>query len=216
MIQAPTRRLWDIPVRVCHWLMVALVAACWWTAENHQIVYHSYCAYGLLAVLIFRIYWGFFGSYSARFKGFLKSPVAVFSYTKNLARRDYPASAGHNPLGAYSVVLILLIVLVQIGLGLFAIDVDGFDGGPFADYLSFESSRQIAEWHEAWFTVIQLIIVLHIAAVIYYFIWRGQNLLGPMLHGKTNLLVVEPVKAFDMKRLLPGLLIAAALVWLIS
>lgn len=63
---------WDWQVRVGHWLMVALFIACWWTAENHFIVYHSYCAYALLAIIVFRIYWGFAGSNNARFNNFLK------------------------------------------------------------------------------------------------------------------------------------------------
>ena len=177
--------LWDWPVRVGHWLMVVLVVACWWTAENHQIVYHSYCAYALLGVVVFRIYWGFVGSNTAKFTQFIQKPNAVWRYLKTLPKREGKVYAGHNPLGGYSVLLLLLIILLQIGLGLFSIDVDGFDGGPFADYLSFETSRKLAEWHELSFNLLLGFIALHIVAVLYYLVWRRQNLTAAMIHGKS-------------------------------
>ena len=149
---AVKQRLWDWPVRICHWSMVILIAACWWTAEEHEIVYHSYCAYALLGVVLFRIYWGFFGSSTARFSQFVRKPSAVLAYLKTLGQGYVKAASGHNPLGGYSVLALLFVVLLQIGLGLFAIDVDGFDGGPFADYLKLKTSRMITGWHEITFS----------------------------------------------------------------
>lgn len=178
--------LWDWQVRVGHWLMVVLITACWWTAENHYIVYHRYCAYGLLGIILFRIYWGVVGSSTAQFSQFLQKPKVVVQYLKALPQREGKMSAGHNPVGGYSVLLLLLLMLLQIGLGLFSIDVDGFDGGPFADYLSFEVSRQITKLHASAFNVLLVFIALHITAVLYYLIWRRQNLTAAMIHGKTT------------------------------
>lgn len=205
--------LWDWPVRICHWSIVLLVIACWWTAENHEIVYHSYCAYALLAIVIFRFYWGFFGSSSARFSHFLQSPAAAWHYVKNIARRDAPLSSGHNPIGGYSALALLLLLLLQIGLGLFAIDVDGFDGGPFADYLSFKTSRMVTGWHELTFNVLLGFIALHIIAVIYYLLWRRQNLTAAMLHGKAA--ITAPIKPGNITQLIIGVIISLAIVWLI-
>lgn len=215
---APARQaLWDWQVRVCHWLMVVLIAACWWTAENHEIVYHSYCAYGLLGVVLFRIYWGFFGSSTARFSQFIKKPSAVAQYVKTLPQRQAGASAGHNALGGYSVLVLLALILLQIGLGLFSIDVDGFDGGPFADYLRFKTSREIAEWHEVTFNVLLGFIALHIVAVVYYLIWRRQNLTAAMIHGKTTTPVHgQLMKPASYTRFTVGVLIAGFIVWLIA
>lgn len=207
------KTLWDWPVRICHWSIVLLVAACWWTAENHDIVYHSYCAYALLGVVLFRCYWGFFGSSSARFSYFLQTPAAAFQYFKNLTQRDVPPSAGHNPLGGYSALALLFLLLLQIGLGLFSIDVDGFDGGPFADYLSFKTSRLMADWHEITFNILLGFIALHLLAVIYYLLWRRQNLTAAILHGKAH--IAEPIQAASRMHLIIGIVFAATLVWLI-
>lgn len=212
---AVKQRLWDWPVRICHWSMVILIAACWWTAEEHEIVYHSYCAYALLGVVLFRIYWGFFGSSTARFSQFVRKPSAVLAYLKTLGQRDVKAASGHNPLGGYSVLALLFVVLLQIGLGLFAIDVDGFDGGPFADYLKFKTSRMITGWHEITFNVLLAFIALHIVAIVYYLIWRRQNLTASMLHGKAAAPISSPMQSASWLHVVIGAVIAAAVVWLI-
>ncbi|MGD8175017.1 cytochrome b/b6 domain-containing protein [Marinimicrobium sp. ARAG 43.8] len=210
---AKKQPLWDGAIRATHWLIVLLVAACWWTAENGEIVYHTYCAYGLLGVVLFRFYWGFFGSSTARFSHFLKKPSTVWQYLKALPQRGTPASAGHNPLGGYSALALLLLLLVQIVLGLFAIDVDGFDGGPFADYLSFRASRMLTGWHEFTFNLLLVFIALHIVAIAYYLLWRKQNLTAAMFHGRAN--VSPAMTPVGFGRLAFGVLLAAAVVWLI-
>jgi len=220
-VSSGKQRLWDWPVRICHWSMVILVVACWWTAEQHEIVYHSYCAYALLGVVVFRIYWGFVGSSTARFAQFLQPPSAVWRYIKTLPQRSGKVTAGHNPLGGYSVVLLLLVLLVQIGLGLFAIDVDGFDGGPFAESLSFKTSRAITGWHELTFNLLLGFIALHILAVLYYLIWRRQNLTASMLHGKALAApatepIPAPLQTAGLVRFLVGVALAALVVWLIA
>lgn len=213
--------LWDWPVRIGHWLMVILVAACWWTAEQQQIVYHRYCAYALLGLVVFRIYWGFCGGSTARFAHFVRPPGVVWHYLKTLPQREAKVSAGHNPLGGYSVLLLLLLLLLQIVLGLFAIDVDGFEGGPFVDALSFKTSRVIAGWHEFTFNLLLGFIALHILAVLYYLIWRRQNLTASMLHGKTLAVtgsesISAPLQSVGPARFLLGVALAALVVWLIA
>lgn len=220
MTSSPIKKpLWDWPVRVGHWLMVVLIVACWWTAENHYIVYHSYCAYALLGIVLFRIYWGLVGSSTAKFTQFLHKPNVVWGYVKALPKREGKAYVGHNPLGGYSVIALLLLVLLQIGLGLFSIDVDGFDGGPFADYLSFETSRKMAEWHEISFNILLGFIALHILAVLYYLVWRRQNLTSAMIYGKANLISTEttatPIQFASFTRFLIGAVMAGFIVWLI-
>jgi cytochrome b len=124
-----------------------------------------------------------------------------------------PPSAGHNPLGGYSALALLFLLLLQIGLGLFSIDVDGFDGGPFADYLSFKTSRLMAGWHEITFNFLLGFIALHLLAVIYYLLWRRQNLTAAMVHGKAH--IAEPIQGASRTHLIIGIVFAATLVWLI-
>ena len=205
--------VWDWPVRIGHWLMVLLVAACWWTAENQAILYHSYCAYALLAVVVFRLYWGFNGSSTARFSQFLCKPPQALHYLKTLSQRDQTITAGHNPLGAYSVVALLCLLLAQIGLGLFAIDVDGFDGGPYADYVSFDTARQIAHWHAISFNVLLGFVALHIAAVLYYLLWRRQNLIARMIHGNNPEVVEPPIKTATTMQLLAGFVLTGLIIY---
>jgi len=215
-LSASKQPLWDSCVRLCHWAMVLLVGACWWTGENHDMVYHEYSGYGLLGVVLLRIFWGFYGSNTARFKHFLHAPHIVMNYLKDFLHRDYPRTAGHNPMGGYSVIAVLSIVLLQIGLGLFAIDVDGFDGGPFADYLSFDASRQMAELHGWVFNGLLGIIGLHIMAIIYYLIWRRQNLVVAMIHGKSAAADAQTLQAVSPWRLALGVVpVVILLVWLI-
>lgn len=205
--------LWDWQIRVCHWAMVLLMGACWWTAENHQIVYHSYFAYGLLGVVLFRIYWGFFGSSTARFSHFVRRPSVVWNYLKALPQRHTKPSAGHNPLGGYSVLALLFLLLLQIVLGLFSIDVEGFDGGPFADFLKFKTSRMITGWHEITFNLLLGFIALHILAVLYYALWKRQNLTAAMIHGKAA--VTPAMQPGSWLRFVIGVMIAGLILGLV-
>lgn len=183
---APESIIWDLPLRLCHWLFLVLIVLCWWTAEQQQMDNHKLAAYCLLSTLIFRIYWGFVGSSSARFSEFVKTPRAVVAYTKQLRAGISPDRGGHNPLGALSVLLLLALMLTQISLGLFAIDTDGFEGGPFADYIDFDLARSIAEIHEITFYALVCAIGLHLIAIAYYLISLKKNLVSPMLSGKHN------------------------------
>ena len=79
---------------------------------------------------------------------------------------------GHNPLGALSVLALLGLLLAQIVLGLFAVDVDGIESGPLSTYVSFDTGRVAAEWHEAVFDVLLWLIGLHVAAVLFYLLYQ--------------------------------------------
>src|SRR5690349_12806244 len=103
-------RVWDIPTRLTHWLIVVLVGLSWWTAETGRLEWHRWSGYALLGLVIFRIYWGFVGSSTARFSSFVRGPRAIAGYLQG----RWVATAGHNPLGALSVVALLVLLLVQI------------------------------------------------------------------------------------------------------
>ncbi len=207
-------RVWDVPTRLVHWSMVVLIAASWWTADTGRLDLHRYSGYLLLGLLVFRLYWGFVGSSSARFAQFVKGPRAILRYL----RGQSPASAGHNPLGALSVIALILLLLTQITLGLFAVDVDGIESGPLSHLVSFDAGRACAELHDQVFDILLWIIGLHVAAVLVYVIYRKQNLIGAMLHGKRA--YSQPpegeVAFASAIRLVVGIILAAGVAWLIA
>ena len=212
---SPARvRVWDVPVRFVHWFMVVLFAVSWWTAEAGRMEWHQYSGFTLLALVVFRIYWGFVGSSTARFGQFLRGPRALRDYLKG----RWAQVPGHNPLGALSVVAMLTLLLTQIVLGLFAVDVDGIESGPLSIYVSFEGGRVAAEWHDTVFDVLLWLIVLHIVAVLFYVLIRKENLIGAMLHGKRTV-TGEPHAAVirvSVLRVVVGVVLACALTWWVA
>jgi cytochrome b len=211
---APRVRVWDVPVRACHWLIVLFVAASWWTAETKRMDWHRYSGYALLALVTFRVYWGFFGSSTARFSQFVRGPGTVMSYLKG----RWASVPGHNPLGALSVLALLGLLLTQIVLGLFAVDVDGIESGPLSTYVSFDTGRVAADWHDALFEVLLWVIGLHIVAVLFYLIYKKENLVGTMLHGMRAFpgMQATPVKTASWVRFIVGVVLAGALTWVIA
>jgi cytochrome b len=213
---APPRtrvRVWDLPTRLVHWLVVLGVALSWWTGETGRLEWHRWSGYGLLGLVAFRVYWGFFGSSTARFRQFLRGPRTVLGYL----RGAWPTAPGHNPLGALSVLALLALLATQIVLGLFAVDVDGIESGPLSLYVSFDAGRSAAKWHGAIFDVLLWVIALHIAAILYYGFVKKQNLGAAMLHGEREypqpLPAVQQVSAL---RLIVGAVLAALLTWLVT
>jgi cytochrome b len=176
---APARiRLWDWPVRLVHWAFALLIPAMWWTAEEGMMERHSQLGMLLLVLLVFRLLWGLVGSESARFASFVKGPGAVIAYL-----RGAPSPPGHSPLGALSVAGLLTLLAVQIGLGLFAQDVDALFSGPLNPLVSYESGDAAREWHERSFNLLAALIAVHLLAIGWYQFGKRDNLVGPMLTG---------------------------------
>lgn len=177
--QAARVRVWDLPTRLFHWTLVLLIAFSWWSGDARRMDWHRYSGYAVLALLTFRIFWGFAGSSTARFTGFLRSPAATWRYVRGLG----PGGHGHNPLGAWSVLAMLLLLLTQVGLGLFSVDIDGIESGPLADRVSFDAGRAAADLHHIAFNGLLALVALHLAAIAFYATARRDNLLGPMITG---------------------------------
>jgi cytochrome b len=205
-------RVWDIPVRITHWAFVVGLVFSWWTAETGRLEWHRWSGYTLLGLVLFRLYWGFFGSSTARFSQFVRGPRAIGQYLKgSLAPR-----AGHNPLGALSVVGLLVLLLAQIVLGLFAVDVDGMESGPLSLYVNFEAGRLAAQWHEWVFNALMIVVLLHVLAVLFY-LFRRQNLVGAMITGTRSFdSPVEPVSSGSWIRLIIGIVLVTGLTWAVS
>ncbi|KCZ47796.1 MULTISPECIES: cytochrome b/b6 domain-containing protein [unclassified Hyphomonas] len=176
--------VWDGALRLFHWSVVLLVAAMWWTAENGVMDWHRRMGMILVGLLAFRIVWGLIGPQTARFGSWRIGPAAILGYIRNLRSGVHKPSFGHNPMGTLSVIAILAALFVQVGTGLFAVDVDGLESGPLASLVSFEAGRQAAEIHEISFNVLLALIGLHVAAIVTYLFFFKDNLVRPMVTGR--------------------------------
>lgn len=214
-IAARRQRVWDGPTRAMHWLLVVFLGVCWWTGMHNQLEYHLYSGYAVLWIALMRLYWGFFGSSTARFTHFVRGPVGILNYARTLHHRDTAHSYGHNPVGAISVLAMLAMVLAVVGLGLFAVDVDGLYSGPLSSYVTFKGGRHLAHLHYQWFEYLLAVIALHIAAVAFYFVYKRQNLVSPMISGSRTVADVagEELEHAPLWRLVAGAVIVSGLVW---
>ena len=175
--------VWDLPTRLFHWSVVALIALSWWSSEEDFDPWHFWSGYALVFLLLFRILWGFAGSSTARFATFVRGPAAVFDY---LRTGKWPL-AGHSPIGALSVIALLLAMLVQVATGLIQIDSDDFVEGPLAGLVSFETAEAAHDIHELNFNILLALIALHLGAILFYRLVLGRRLVGPMISGRAEL-----------------------------
>ncbi|MGB0849112.1 MAG: cytochrome b/b6 domain-containing protein [Thiolinea sp.] len=187
-----TIKIWDIPTRLFHWTLVAGIGFMWFSAEISDSLMERHMQVGefLLALILFRIIWGFVGSESARFTAFLRSPVSVLQYAKTLPNKKPSWHAGHNPLGGWMVVVLLLIVLLQAGSGLFITD-DVLAEGPLYALVSGDLADQLLSMHHILFNVLTGLIVLHITAIIFYWAVKRTNLIKAMLGGRARIPATE-------------------------
>ena len=175
-----TQPVWDLPVRLVHWLLAGLIAFSWWSVHHHHTGWHIWSGCAILTLLIFRLLWGFVGSSTARWMSFVRGPRALGDFFK---RRW--VGIGHTPLGALSVVAMFLALAVQVGLGLISEDEDGIYTGPLSGLVSIYTSDKARDIHELWFNVILGLIILHLAAILYYRL-RGRKLTKAMITGRAQ------------------------------
>ncbi|HET6608558.1 MAG TPA: cytochrome b/b6 domain-containing protein [Rhodopila sp.] len=179
-------KVWDLPVRLFHWAIVALIFCAWATQEWDHMEWHVWTGYTILTLLLFRILWGLVGSETARFARFLRSPVTALVHLRHITRREADREVGHNAAGGWMVLLMLLLIAVQACTGLFAND-DGSTEGPLMHFVSKDRSDWLSHIHALNFTLIEIVVALHVAAVLAYTVLKRQNLLGPMITGSKQL-----------------------------
>lgn len=179
--------IWDVPTRIFHWALVVLIALLWWSGKSGEIALHKRVGFAVVGLIVFRAYWGFAGSSTARFSSFLRGPREIWRYIRGRAA----PFLGHNPLGGISVVVMLSLVAIESGLGLFAVDEDGLESGPLAPMIDLDWSQFAARMHALVFDVLLAVIALHVVAVLAY--WAGgNNLIGPMITGRKRWLGAGP------------------------
>ena len=208
-------KLWDLPTRVFHWSLVLAVAAAFISGQlgGNLIDVHGKLGLFILGLLVFRLVWGFTGSTYARFLNFVPTPNKIGAYLKGEWQ-----GLGHNPLGALSVFALLGVLLLQVGMGLFANDDIAFVG-PLYSLISKELSDKLTGLHHLVGKVILLLVCVHVAAIAFYARVKKHNLVLPMLTGKVDVPDSEKNKAAvggGLLALLFALACAAAVVYVAS
>jgi len=174
--------VWDLPVRLFHWSLVALVILSWGSRELDYMEAHRWSGYAILTLVVFRVGWGFAGTRHARFADFVRTPRAMRAYMADILAGAKAQHLGHNPAGGWSVMAILACLLVQAITGLFVSDEVLFDG-PFYRAVSEETAHRLKQLHGINFNILLLLIGLHLAAITFYRFVKREDLVRPMLSG---------------------------------
>lgn len=225
------RRIWGLPIRVFHILLIILLSISWYTAKNmhvftfgpqsgpSQFDLHRWSGYAVLTLVLARIIWGLFGSTTARFAHFLKGPKGIAAYASKLFGDAYSPSVGHNPIGGWSVVLMLALLLGQTITGLLSSeDTFGLEG-PLDHLVSTPTSYWLAGIHETIFDTLLVVLGLHIGAAFFYLLVKKDNLIVPMITGRKTIdgaedLVFRPVWVALLIAFVAGGLVWAAISYL--
>lgn len=215
-----TVRVWDLPTRVFHWCLVICFLGLVVTGEvaGDALIWHFRLGYTLLSLLLFRLAWGMVGGHWSRFSTFVAGPGVILRYLQGTASPEH--SVGHNPVGALSVLGLLFFALLQVVAGLFS-DDEIASSGPLAKMVSGDWVSLATTYHSKVGKVILIaLVVLHVSAIIFYRLRRGENLVAPMLHGDKELPeVYQPSRDDTASRVLGALtfaLCAAAVTWLVK
>lgn len=182
-----TVRVWDLPTRVFHWALVLCVAGLLITGNvgGNAMVWHGRLGYAVLTLLLFRLVWGLLGGHWSRFATFAYRPAQVLAYLRG--RGPFEHSVGHTPLGALSVWALLLVLMAQVGSGLFADDEIAFSG-PLAVLVSGDWVGEATRYHKNVGKFLLLGLVgLHLAALVFYRIVLHKTLVKPMIVGDKRL-----------------------------
>lgn len=175
--------VWDPLVRLFHWTLVTAFAVTWLT-EDEWMTLHSYAGYLIVALLLFRLFWGVIGPRYARFADFVKSPSTVIDYLKDLKKMRAKRYVGHNPAGGAMIVALLISLVVTTITGMLAYGAvgSGLLSGLFATSSSF-GSELFEEVHEFFANFTLLLVVVHVGGVIFESLVHKENLVRSMFTG---------------------------------
>ncbi len=212
------RLVWDLPVRLFHWLLALSLVLQWLTAEvlENAMDLHFYLGYFTIGLIIFRIIWGFIGPKYARFDSFLAGPKAMFTYLNSLKSSSYTPPVGHNPVGGLMLPVVLVLVAIQGITGLFTSD-DIVHSGPYYHTAS-EGLQEVLQWlHHQIFHILWIFIAIHICVIFWYKFALKHDLIKPMFHGKKavserqSIAHSQLVKAFILM-----VIVAVFIYWLVE
>lgn len=184
-----TVQIWDPLLRLFKWSLTISVAAAWGLGMFGPdiMTLHFWFGYAVLGLLAFRLIWGLWGPEHARFKSFAYGPVAILKYVFGMFRRKPSYWPGHNPLGGLFVFVLLAVLLLQAVSGLFVDPDDYINVGPLAKYVGSETTRAALSFHVQLGWVVLGLVGLHVAAILFYSKWKGENLVTPMITGRKKI-----------------------------
>ncbi len=220
LAQQPGLKVWDLPVRIFHWGLVIAFAAAYITnlLGVNYFKYHLWCGYTVIILVLFRIIWGVVGTYHAKFIHFVRNPFATIKYVISIIKKADKHYAGHNPLGALMVLVLLLTILIQAVTGLFSND-EIFNLGPLYGYVSNDLSLTLTEIHQNLFYWILGAVILHIIAVCLHVFFKHDNIIKAMVTGKKSSKGFENETAITSSRIGLAIIIliilAITLAWVI-
>jgi len=205
-------RVWDASIRLFHWFLVAVLAASL-LSERAGVEWIHVAADQVMAVLLsFRLVWGFVGSDTARLSGFVRGPRAAFDFARTWAEpggRD--TTVGHNPLGGWMVVALLLGLSSLVLTGMFARGGGGTIAGPLATLVPSEIAELLTPLHRGISSLTALLVAVHVAAIVAYLVFKGDDLITPMITGNKSLPAGTPApRLMGPGRAVPVLLIVSA------
>lgn len=189
-------KVWDVPVRLFHWSLVLGFVLAYLTAEVHFIDAHILIGYFLIALVVFRVCWGFAGNQYARFNSFIFSPQETLGYMKSM-RGGQPAHYyGHNPAGALMVFGLLALLAAIFTSGLVTLAVIDYEGPLLflANQVSDETSYFFRHAHDFFVNVALIIIPLHLLGVVAGSVQHKENLVRAMVTGMKKAVTPDPAK----------------------
>ncbi len=189
-------KVWDLPVRLFHWLLVAGFVLSYLTAEFHFPDVHILIGYALIVLLAFRLVWGFAGNQYARFKSFVFSPQATLSYVRSLRSGHPQHYYGHNPAGALMVFGLLALLSAVFASGLVTLAVIDFEGPLLflANWVSDDTSYFFRHSHDFLVDVALLTIPLHLLGVVAGSWQHKENLVRSMVTGMKKVVAPNSTK----------------------
>lgn len=180
--------VWDLPTRIFHWSLLALVLVAWFTGEEEgaAALVHRFAGEAVVGLIVFRVLWGFVGGERSRFADFAAGPSSIIAHVRDLMSPQPKRHLGHNPLGGVAVFMLFAVIVAITFTGLFSEGEGG--SGPFAGLWGLE----LSDWHEPVFRVLQVLVVVHVLGVIVES-WKAKDALLPaMFSGRKRRRADEP------------------------
>lgn len=183
MNREPTIVVWDLPTRIFHWSLLALVALAFATSETEGFWFdlHLAAGYGVIALVVFRLAWGFVGTRYARFSEFVRPWAAVRAHAADVLRLSPSRYVGHNPLGGWMILGLLALLAVLAATGVFAGDDDA--KGPLAHLVGAGVADALGELHEGLNAVLWTLVAIHVAGIAVESFLTRENLVRAMWTG---------------------------------
>lgn len=188
--------VWDLPTRLFHWTLAILFVALWISGTEPIILnWHVWIGEAALAMLLFRLAWGFVGSRHSRFADFVVGPRAAREHLAEVvavARRGPASAAGHAPhaghtrLGSWMILALLALLLLECVTGLFSTRRHAFDA-PLNHLVGDGLGRVLTIIHSGTFNVLMALVIVHICAALFYLVRKHENLILPLITGRTEL-----------------------------